>query len=151
MLNDTGAARLCDFGLVRLADWEGPAGMTTTSSYTGTERYKAPELFVSPENRRPVATFEGDIYSLGCVMLEVIERIYPFGRFTKMGELQHAIIGGYPPAQRKEANNALLDMTEYMWNLLEACWGEPFDRPKVDVIVDALETFQGAIEASHEG
>ena len=70
-MDSDGVAKLCDFGLVRLADWEGPAGMTTTSAYTGTERYKAPELFISPDNRHPVATMEGDIYSLGCIMLEV--------------------------------------------------------------------------------
>jgi serine/threonine protein kinase len=45
--------------------------MTTTSPYTGTERYKAPELFISADNRHPRATFEGDIYSLGCLMVEV--------------------------------------------------------------------------------
>jgi serine/threonine protein kinase len=71
LVDDDGVAKLCDFGLVRLADWEGPAGMTTTSVYSGTERYKAPELFVSAENRHPRASFEGDIYSLGCIMLEV--------------------------------------------------------------------------------
>jgi serine/threonine protein kinase len=71
LVGDDGVAKLCDFGLVRLAEWEGPAGMTTTSVYTGTERYKAPELFISSENRHPLASFEGDIYSLGCIMLEV--------------------------------------------------------------------------------
>jgi serine/threonine protein kinase len=70
-VDETRVAKLCDFGLVRLVDWEGPAGMTTTSPYTGTARYKAPELFMSSENRHPVATFEGDIYSVGCIMLEV--------------------------------------------------------------------------------
>jgi serine/threonine protein kinase len=73
-VDENGVAKLCDFGLVRLVDWGGPAGMTTTSPYTGTARYKAPELFVSVENRHPVATFEGDIYSVGCIMLEVWRR-----------------------------------------------------------------------------
>ena len=63
-------AKLCDFGLVRLVDWEGPHGMTTTSPYSGTVRYKPPELFNSEQNRWPKATFQGDIYSLACVMLE---------------------------------------------------------------------------------
>jgi serine/threonine protein kinase len=71
LVDGDGVAKLGDFGLVRLADWEGPTGMTTTSPYTGTLRYKAPELFVSEENRHPVATFEGDIYSIGCILLEV--------------------------------------------------------------------------------
>lgn len=38
LIDDNHVARLCDFGLVRLDDWQGPAGMTTTSPYTGTER-----------------------------------------------------------------------------------------------------------------
>lgn len=143
LVDDTGAARLCDFGLVRLADWEGPAGMTTTSPYTGTERYKAPELFISAENRRPVATFEGDIYSLGCIILEIIEQICPFGQFTKGYELREAIMDGYSPALRKESTGALHNLTEYLWNLLEACWLEPSDRPNVDVVVDALRSFAG--------
>lgn len=45
--------------------------MTTTSPYTGTERYKAPEQFASTENDYPLATFEGDIYGFGCVALSV--------------------------------------------------------------------------------
>jgi serine/threonine protein kinase len=71
LVDDDGVAKLCDFGLARLADWQGPAGLTTTSPYTGTARYKAPELFMTIENRFPVATFEGDIYSLGGILLEV--------------------------------------------------------------------------------
>lgn len=71
LIDDLGVAKLCDFGLVRLVDWRGDFGMTTTSPYTGTELYKAPELFISQENRHPLPTFESDIYSLGCILLEV--------------------------------------------------------------------------------
>jgi serine/threonine protein kinase len=71
LVDGEGLAKLCDFGVVRLLDWEGPAGMTTTFLYTGTERYKAPDLFFSSENRHLVATLVGDVYSTGCIMLEV--------------------------------------------------------------------------------
>jgi serine/threonine protein kinase len=71
LVDKHGIAKLCDFGLTRLPSWQGPAGMTTTTPYTGTTSYKAPELFPSAESRLPVATYEGDIYSLGCIMLEV--------------------------------------------------------------------------------
>jgi len=57
-----------------LDDWQGQAGMTTTSPYTGTERYKAPELFASIDNVHPLATFEGDIYALGCITFEVLNQ-----------------------------------------------------------------------------
>lgn len=71
LVDKYGVGKLCDFGLVRLPYWQDSAGMNTTTPYTGSTPYKAPELFASRENRFPVATFEGDIYSLGCVMLEV--------------------------------------------------------------------------------
>lgn len=37
------------------------------------ERYKAPELFMTRDNKFPVATFEGDIHALGCICFEVSE------------------------------------------------------------------------------
>jgi serine/threonine protein kinase len=79
LVDDDGVAKLCDFGLVKLHDWEGVHGMTTTSPYAGTTRYKAPELFISNRNRWPEATLEADIYSLGCMMVEVRE-VLDFGR-----------------------------------------------------------------------
>ena len=159
-MDSNGVAKLCDFGLVRLADWQGPAGMTTTSAYTGTERYKAPELFISVDNRHPVATVEGDIYSLGCIMLEVrvseaydviltthqfVEQVYPFQRFRKTAQLRDAIMDGHFPALRTEASDALHDLTEYFWNLLEACWGEPSARPNISTIVEALDYFEQSL------
>lgn len=74
-MDDDGVAKLADFGLVRLDQWEGPRGMTTTSPYSGTMRYKPRELFIGAENRWPEATFEADIYSLGCMMVEVREML----------------------------------------------------------------------------
>lgn len=64
-VDDNGAARLCDFGLVRLVDFGGPSGLTMASPYAGTQRYKAPPPFISPVNRHPVVTFVGDIYLPG--------------------------------------------------------------------------------------
>jgi serine/threonine protein kinase len=77
LVDDNGVVKLCDFGLVKLHDWEGAHGMTTTSPYAGTPRYKAPELFISNKNRWPEATLEADIYSLGCMMVEVREMLDP--------------------------------------------------------------------------
>jgi len=76
LVDKDGVAKLCDLGLVRLVDWEGSRGLTTTSPYTGTALYKAPELFISLVNRIPVATFEGDIYAIGCILLEVRMQVH---------------------------------------------------------------------------
>ena len=68
MIDDSGKAQLCDFGLVKiLAD--GNSGMTTTSPYGGTERYLARELLVGGEEVSP--TTASDIYAVGCIGLEV--------------------------------------------------------------------------------
>jgi hypothetical protein len=48
---------------------------------------------------------------------------------------------GYSPALRSEASGALLDMTEFFWNLLEACWDGPFGRPPIGKVVEALNYF----------
>lgn len=138
LIDNDCVAKLCDFGLVRLVEWEGPKGMTTTSPYTGTERYKARELFITEGRSYPVATFEGDIYALGLVLLEFVERRYPFQRFKDVGK---AIKDCYPPSVRSETTHALKQLTGHFWNLLEACWDEPLDRPKIGVVVDALNHF----------
>jgi serine/threonine protein kinase len=44
--------------------------MTTTTVYTGTERYLAPELLTADV---AVPTTESDVYALGCIGLEVCQ------------------------------------------------------------------------------
>lgn len=73
LISDERRGQLCDFGLVSLAEWHGPAGMTTTSPYGGTERYKAHELFPSAANPDPKPSLGSDVYALGCVAYEVRE------------------------------------------------------------------------------
>jgi hypothetical protein len=52
---------------------------------------------------------------------------------------------GYSPALRSETTHALRHMTDFFWNLLEACWDESPSRPHISVIVDTLEYFAQAI------
>lgn len=63
---------LCDFGLIRLDCEEGPTGTTTTSGYSGTNRYLARELLVDPEALPSTAS---DIHALGCVGMEVSNHV----------------------------------------------------------------------------
>lgn len=61
--------RICDFGLARAFLEAESTGMTTTSEYTGTPRYIAPELVNSEVSVPP--TRASDMYALGCLGLEV--------------------------------------------------------------------------------
>ncbi|KIM29317.1 hypothetical protein M408DRAFT_68273, partial [Serendipita vermifera MAFF 305830] len=142
LIDDCGVAKLCDFGLVRLVNWHGAAGMTTTTPYTGTELYKAPELFMSRENRHPVATFESDIYSLGCVILEFVERVRPFQRFQTTHDRTDAIMDGDPPARSREIRGVLGELTAQFWDLLQDCWFRPDERPDIETIVESLQYFE---------
>jgi serine/threonine protein kinase len=69
LVDDQFAARICDFGLVRLIHEEVSTGMTTTSAYSGTARYLAFELVESDEDQLP--TEGSDVYALGCIGFEV--------------------------------------------------------------------------------
>ena len=72
LIDDAGNARLCDFGLASLLGEESGSGLTTTTDYTGTARYTAPELIDPPTDTggyKP--TPPSDIFSLGCVIYEV--------------------------------------------------------------------------------
>lgn len=63
--------RPCGFGLVKLVDFQGAAGLSTTSVYTRVERYQVLEFFASSGNTYPITTFTCVIWPLRCVMLEV--------------------------------------------------------------------------------
>jgi len=68
LIDDSGRAQICDFGLVRVFIDEGSTGMTTTTQHTGTERYLAYELVMAGESAVP--TTSSDIYAAGCIGLE---------------------------------------------------------------------------------
>ena len=70
LVDDHGVAKLCDFGLLRLAHESARTGMTTASSHTGTTRYLSYELVsVTPDDPKP--TTESDVYALACIGLQV--------------------------------------------------------------------------------
>jgi len=62
--------QICDFGLAKILLEEEGTGMTTTSPYTGTDRYLAYELILGGETVAP--TTASDMFALGCIGLEVL-------------------------------------------------------------------------------
>lgn len=124
-------ALVADFGLVRLDEWQGARGMTTTSIFTGSERYIAPELVVTRSNPNPKATKESDIWALGCVTMEFVENIEPY-RDVPNHLLKETILDGEKPAAQGEGENVLADTDSPFWDLLRSCWEhEPKERPRI--------------------
>lgn len=130
-MDDDGRAKLCGFGLAVLEN-QSETGATTIAEHLRTEQYREPEHLQSDNNPRPYATFEGDIYSLGCIIFEFVEGDTRFSNEQRdLGDT-----GAYPASRlnnpsRREA---------MVWDLLYACWNaEASRRPKINEVVNLLE------------
>ncbi|KIM30189.1 hypothetical protein M408DRAFT_22230 [Serendipita vermifera MAFF 305830] len=127
LINESGSAQICDFGLSRIFLEEGSTGMTTTSVHTGTERYLARELVVEGDEARP--TTASDVYAMGCIGLEFIFLQIPYSKRKNnlRGAIHSDIRRGVPPGQRPDD---LSPTSEYHWTLLVECWNlDPTQRP----------------------
>ncbi|MGI5230496.1 serine/threonine-protein kinase [Actinoallomurus sp. CA-142502] len=69
-LLDDGRVKLCDFGIARLSD---ATQLTAAGSFIGTPLYMAPEQF-----RGERLDARSDLYSLGCVLYELLVGAPPF-------------------------------------------------------------------------
>lgn len=77
LLDETGRAKLCDFGLAVLRGpyAGGPMGRRESSGRKGTAAYAAPELFDSGEP----PTIQSDIFSMGASLFHMLTGQLPFG------------------------------------------------------------------------
>jgi serine/threonine protein kinase len=60
--------RLADFGISNIVMLSNPA----FSHHTGAVRWAAPEFMIIPDDQTVQGTISGDIYALGCIMLQVL-------------------------------------------------------------------------------
>lgn len=86
---EPGFAYLSDFGVAQLGGAD--TGLRTTNATAGTVDYMAPERFTSRRVDHRV-----DVYSLGCVLYEMLTGDKPF-RVGSMPEAMHAHIYEAPP------------------------------------------------------
>ncbi|KZS88611.1 kinase-like protein, partial [Sistotremastrum niveocremeum HHB9708] len=81
LINENGQPVLADFGLARLSNPDGAFAsdrLTSSSSLlSGTCRWTAPELINEPD-LYPGPTIPSDVWSFGCVMLELLFQKVPY-------------------------------------------------------------------------
>jgi len=138
LIDQTGNARLADFGLLTVIS--DPANLLPSSSYTqgGTARWMSPEL-IDPqkfgfEKSRPTKC--SDCYALGMVIYETISGHLPFHHHADLTVFVKVLAGERPP------RGAVF--TESLWKMLELCWTpEPNNRPSIE---DVLQCLQGALD-----
>ncbi|MGE0214893.1 Stk1 family PASTA domain-containing Ser/Thr kinase [Mycolicibacterium sp.] len=104
MISKTGAVKVMDFGIARaLADAGNP--VTQTAAVIGTAQY------LSPEQARGVKVdARSDVYSLGCVLYEILTGEPPFvGDSPVAVAYQHVREDPVPPSHRHPGISADLD------------------------------------------
>ena len=146
MVDESGNARITDFGLATIAR-DTNSLMSTSSDQTQAIRWTAPEISTSNE----AATKASDVFSLGMVIIEVgrnhsatYQSSYPLVQvFTgevpfhrvKSAEIVMLIMRGQRPERPNHPK-----FTTPLWALTQRCWaGVAQDRPKMENVVKVLE------------
>lgn len=145
LVDDAGDAKLWGFGLAVL-EGQSETEIVTTAEHSGTEQYRAPEHLQPNHNRRPLATSEGDINSLGCIILEFVLGVTPFS--TKQRKLGDSLILGDYPASPSWPSG----WREELWNFLYTCWNDrASERPKIDRVVSTLKDVTKTLHRQNSG
>ena len=128
-----GRPLLVDFGIARRLDSDAGAGLTQTGLVIGTPHYMSPEQALGDPNLGP----RSDLYSLGCVLFQMVTGSPPFD-----GESSQQIVGQHiadpPPAASDVNPNVPREMSDVILRCLEK---QPKDRfQSASEVIAALES-----------
>ena len=128
-----GRPLLVDFGIARRLDSDAGAGLTQTGLVIGTPHYMSPEQALGDPNLGP----RSDLYSLGCVLFQMVTGSPPFD-----GESSQQIVGQHiadPPPAASDVNPKVpREMSDVILRCLEK---QPADRfQSAGEVIAALES-----------
>ncbi|KAG2041331.1 kinase-like domain-containing protein [Suillus americanus] len=112
--------------------------LTMCSEISGTSyirsnvRWAAPELFEVPENEESLPTPQpaSDIYSFGCIILQVMTGRPPYADVRSDHQVTVLILKGKKPTRPSSPHDV-----DSFWDFIEKCWSDAGRRPSaVDVL-----------------
>lgn len=126
MTSHDGTVKIADFGIAQFVD-DPATALTTAGQIVGTSLYLAPERALG----RPAGP-ASDMYSLGCVLYQLLAGRPPFQADTATGTLyQHVDAAPVPP--RQLGVDVPAPFEAYLLGLLAK---QPEDRPTADQVAD---------------
>ncbi len=128
-----GRPLLVDFGIARRLGSEAGAGLTQTGLVIGTPHYMSPEQALGDPNLGP----QSDLYSLGCVLFQMVTGTPPFD-----GESSQQVVGKHiadPPPAASDVNPGVpRELSDVILRCLEK---QPADRfQSAGEVIAALES-----------
>ncbi|MCF3133169.1 serine/threonine-protein kinase [Streptomyces olivochromogenes] len=133
MLATDRTVKITDFGIARFAE-EAASGLTATGKIIGTADYLAPERALG----RP-AQPASDVYSLGCVLYELLTGRPPFSEATSLAVAQQHVSATPAPPYRLRPGIPR-SVSDYVLHMLAK---DPAHRPTAEQAADWLATQSG--------
>jgi len=135
---ETKNIKLIDFGTAKLAT----KTVTFTAKAVGTTFYMAPDFFDFDENEdndKPISnSYKVDIWSIGCMMSEMLSGVYPWHNVTKLeSKVEACLIKKTPFPIPKEITDKFPEYKEIIQNCLKI---SSEDRCSTDEIMKFLAT-----------
>jgi len=130
-IDDRGRACVADFGMAALL-MEFSSETYFSSSIGGAVRWIGPELFQLPDKSSNSVGFPstpGDVYSFGCIMLQVLSGKVPYHYFHRDTQVFFAISTGAKPVR---PDGSCINDTQ--WGIIQRCWLSAEQRPSVETL-----------------
>jgi serine/threonine protein kinase len=122
LIDENGNAFVADHGILIFC-----AELHGTSYIRSNVRWAAPENFQVPEDDESMNSpqLASDIYSFGCIMLQVFTGKVPYSEFRSDHQVTVQILRG-----RKPARPVTPPIADALWDFMQKCWlAEPEHRP----------------------
>ncbi|KAJ8589280.1 kinase-like protein, partial [Rhizopogon salebrosus TDB-379] len=138
LLDEKGNAFVADHGILTIC-----SELIGTSYIRSNVRWAAPENFIIPEDEDSASSpqLPSDIYSFGCIMLQVFTGKVPYSECRSDHQVVVLILRGKKPARpvNPYVENSL-------WDFIQRCWCDAEHRPSAKVVVEFVHNQLGVSE-----